>query len=231
MRNLLLTTSLASLILRAPEDGGAGGEPPPELTPPPPPEPDKPAPEGQAATSPSDRLGRIAAAVLALDDANDSHWTADGLPSMSAVEAIFGDTTPTRAEVAIVGRLRRKPAQDGGVMTSAPIPEPDTTSTPPASTSHGTAPADAPAAPVVTITPGRIVLVKPASGIDGEAGAVGIVVKVNGDDSVNVKAFSPNGGADVTYTGVRHAAEVDAMPEGADKNAAASCVWDWPPRA
>lgn len=209
MRNMLLTTALASLILRAPEDGGAGDG--------------KPAPEGPADTPPADdRAVRIAAAVMALDDGNDSHWLESGQPAMSAVEAIFGDTTPTRAEVAAVGRVRVNAGQVGGVTSGSPDPLPPGTTSTPTST-----PASA---PTVTVTPGRIVLVKPASGIDGEAGAVGIVVKVNGDGSVNVKAFSPNGGADVTFTGVRHAAEVEAMPEGADRNAAASCVWDWPPR-
>lgn len=51
----------------------------------------------------------IEEAVMRLDHDNDDHWTKDGLPSMSAIEAIIGDSTITRPDVeAATDGLRRK---------------------------------------------------------------------------------------------------------------------------
>lgn len=66
--------------------------------------------------------------------------------------------------------------------------------------------------------------------VDGEKTCVGLVTKLLDDGSVNVRAFAGNGGSDVNFTGVRNKTEVDAMPDGADKNAARAAVWDWPAR-
>lgn len=41
----------------------------------------------------------LAAALKRLDPANDEHWTADGKPKMTAVEALLGRADVTRAQV------------------------------------------------------------------------------------------------------------------------------------
>ena len=61
---------------------------------------------------------------------------------------------------------------------------------------------------------------------DGETAVAAIVVKVNDDGSANLKLLAPNGGEDGFVTGVRSKAEVDAMADGADKNAAMTCTWE-----
>lgn len=86
-------------------------------------------------------------------------------------------------------------------------------------------------APRQAVTPGRIVSLRFGKPFDGSDTAAGLVVKVEDDDSINVKAFAPNGGSDHTFTGVLYREVVDAMPDGADKNAARSCTWEWPARA
>lgn len=243
---------------------------------------------GGGFSAPTDRDRALADAVAKLDDANDDHWLADGRPRMEAVEAIFGDTTPTREEVDKIGRVRLTsgnsagaPSTDAG--TGSELPAPASTEADPnppappadpdvvAAAGDGAPDLPAPTEPVVPTppapinsnvaegstqfrapTPGRIVkLFVPISlvdsdeepkadrrqekvqrgGFDGDEEAVGIVVKVNGDGTLNVKGFAPNGGADHTFTGVRNKAEVDAMPDGADKNAAITATWDWPPRS
>lgn len=87
--------------------------------------------------------------------------------------------------------------------------------------------------PKQKVSIGRIVIVsldENGDGLDGHFEAAGIVTLVNEDGSINVKAFAPGGGADVCYTGVKAKPDVDAMEDGADKNAARSAVWDWPAR-
>lgn len=87
------------------------------------------------------------------------------------------------------------------------------------------------AAPKVSVC--RIVMLyldENGDGLDGHFEAAGIVTLVNEDGSINVKAFAPSGGADVSYTGVKARPDVDAMEDGADKNAARAAVWDWPAR-
>jgi hypothetical protein len=76
----------------------------------------------------------------------------------------------------------------------------------------------------------RMIILTLVDPLDGETEWGGIVTKVNDDGTVNVKGLAPNGGADTFFTGVHSKADVDAMPDGADKNAAKSCVWDWPAR-
>jgi hypothetical protein len=66
--------------------------------------------------------------------------------------------------------------------------------------------------------------------LDGNTFATGLVVKVNPDGSVNAWAFPADGGALQFYTGVRNKAEVAAMPDGDDKNAASACTWSFQTR-
>lgn len=176
------------------------------------------------------RAINIAAAVNSLDDANDAHWTKAGLPDMKAVEAAFGDSTPTRAEVNEVGRVRATSAPSTA-PADAPADDPDAQ----AGSGDGTIPApppgDAPKAETVpVITAGRVVFLALADPLDGESVVVGIAVKINDDGSINARAFAPNGGADRTYTGVRPTEYVASMTDGADKNAALSATWSFPPR-
>lgn len=42
---------------------------------------------------------KLRKAVLALDPADDSHWTKDGKPAMTAVEKLYGSSGLTRADV------------------------------------------------------------------------------------------------------------------------------------
>lgn len=42
---------------------------------------------------------KLARAIASLDPANDTHWTADGRPAMKAVEAAYGASDVTRADV------------------------------------------------------------------------------------------------------------------------------------
>lgn len=87
-------------------------------------------------------------------------------------------------------------------------------------------------APAQKVSPGRIVQLTFGGGaeLDGSPTAVGIVTAVLDNGAINVRAFNPSGGADPFYTGVLQTDDVDSMPEGADKNAALSVTWDWPPR-
>lgn len=80
------------------------------------------------------------------------------------------------------------------------------------------------------ITKGRLVFVALATPIEGETEIVGIVAKVNEDGSINVRGFSPGGGVDPFFSGVLPTEYVDGMVDGADKNAARSATWGWPPR-
>jgi hypothetical protein len=211
MKSLIAAMLLSTAILRMPADEGAGGV---------------------AASDPT-RIDKLREAVNKLDDADDAHWNADGTAKMEAVEAIFGDSTPTRAEVDAIGRLREAGFQKSAENDPNPAP-------PPAPTNIDNPRPPAPNPPA-TATPGRIVTLtfdpkrdaegKPTFSFDGEHVAAAVVTRVYDDGSINVKAFAPNGGADQAFTGVRHKADVDAMPDGADKNAAMSVTWDWPARA
>lgn len=89
----------------------------------------------------------------------------------------------------------------------------------------------APSSP--SITAGRLVVLTVAdkSLIGDDETCVAIVARVNDDGSINVRAFSPNGGEDLFFTGVLETSKVDAMEDGADKNAAKSVTWGWPTRA
>ncbi len=62
------------------------------------PGPDGDAGQGQQ-TPPPLTDSRLKAAVMALDPANDEHWTGQGLPAMSAVEAAYGSADITRNDV------------------------------------------------------------------------------------------------------------------------------------
>jgi hypothetical protein len=115
----------------------------------------------------------------------------------------------------------RQTPPDGSDLPAAATTEPDTAASP----APAPASADRPA-----ISKCRIVLVTLGAPFDGETEVVGIVVKVNDDGSINARLFAPNGGTDGFVTGARHADEVAAMPEGADRNAASAAVWAFPPR-
>ena len=55
---------------------------------------------------------RLQRAVLALDPAEATHWTADGKPAMKAIEALYGAGDFTRADVsAVAPGLTRKTAE------------------------------------------------------------------------------------------------------------------------
>jgi hypothetical protein len=79
------------------------------------------------------------------------------------------------------------------------------------------------------ITKGRIVYLTLAAPLDGETQIAAIVTQVEAT-SINARGFAPKGGSDPFFTGVMHRDDVAAMPDGADKNAAMSCTWDWPAR-
>lgn len=204
MKTIIAGLLASTAVLRMMSDEGAGGT--------------------AAAT---DRQMAIGDAVSKLDDADDSHWLDDGRPRMEAVEATFGDTTPTREEVDKVGRVR--------VLHASEANNPNAT-TAVDSTNAGAGADLSPVKeqPKQSVTPGRMVTLRfpDERPFDGATVAAGVVVNTEFDDgSINVKAFAPNGGADVTFTGVRYRPDVEAMDEGADKNAAMSCTWDWPARA
>lgn len=248
MKSLITAMLGSTAILRMMTDEGAGGS-----------------------TMGSVDMEKLAAAVAQLDPANDDHWLADGRARVEAVEAIYGDTSPTREQVDMIGRLRNPPPAPS-IVEPRPIVSADTYAegTPERAdydlgyasgieaTTHvdGTVfdPADSFAfkegysaqrrdgtdavftnqnvlAGAASITKGRVVFLTLAAPFDGETEVVGIVVKVAEDGSANVKAFAPNGGADMPFTGVRSTVEVDAMPDGADKNAARTATWSFPPRA
>jgi len=175
----------------------------------------------------TDRQRALADAVAQLDDANDDHWLGDGKPRMEAVEAIFGDTTPTREEVDKVGRVRKTPGTDSELPAPAST-QPDPNPPPPASNTNSS---QSP-----KITAGRIVIINcpkqedGSGGIDGDESCVAIVTKVRDDGTINAHGFAPNGGTAPPFTGVHFAGDVESMPAGADRNAAAAITWDWPPR-
>jgi hypothetical protein len=168
----------------------------------------------------AERQKKLAEAVSRLDDAVDTDWNADGSPNMAAVERLFGDTSPTRAEVDAIGRKR---------APSVPDTPPAPASVPPSTTAPGTMMSTAPP-PAPTLSPGRIVFLSLADALDGDYTVVGIVVRINADGSANIRALAPNAGADRTYTGVLPTEYVANMADGADKNAALAATWDWPPR-
>lgn len=72
------------------------------------------APGGDAEPGPAaegdGHEGPVAAALKRLDPENDEHWTADGKPKMSALEALMGRADITRAQVdaAVPGFNREK---------------------------------------------------------------------------------------------------------------------------
>lgn len=79
-------------------------------------------------------------------------------------------------------------------------------------------------------TPGRIVtLTVPGPGVEGVAEVAAVIAKVNDDGSINARAFSPNGGADPFFTGLKSKADHDALAEDDPGRHLAS--WDWPARA
>lgn len=135
-----------------------------------------------------------------------------------------GAATPPDPSVPPVDPVAAVPP--AGNQSSPPPAAIDPTTAPPNS------PPPAPAQPPQSITAGRIVALAFSSDamFDSSTSGVGIVVKVADDGSANVKAFSPDGGADGFFTGVRNADDVAAMPDGADKNAALACTWAFPPR-
>ncbi len=53
---------------------------------------------------------KLQKAVLGLDPADDTHWTKDGKPAMTAVEKLYGSAGITRADVEAVapGHTRDK---------------------------------------------------------------------------------------------------------------------------
>lgn len=59
---------------------------------------------------PAELNTKLQKAVLALDPADDSHWTKDGKPAMTAVEKLYGSAGITRADVEAVapGHTRDK---------------------------------------------------------------------------------------------------------------------------
>lgn len=206
MKALISAAMLSTAVLRMMSDEGAGG------------------------TSADPRGDKLRAAVAALDDGNDNHWNIDGKPNMLAVEAFFGDATPTREEVDAIGRVRNAAKSSAEpAASSLPLP-PGVDLNPPAV--NELPPVEQPPKPPATVTPCRLVMLTfdAARPFDGEVHVPGLVLKVFEDGTINVKAFAPNGGADVTVTGVHHVDDALAMPEGADRNAAMSCTWDWPPR-
>lgn len=208
MKSLITAMLGSTAILRMMTDEGAGGS-----------------------TMGSVDMEKLAAAVAQLDPANDDHWLADGRARVEAVEAIYGDTSPTREQVDMIGRLRNPPPAppadndhvvEGAEQFTDPAPQ---TGADAVFTNQNVL------AGAASITKGRVVFLTLAAPFDGETEVVGIVVKVAEDGSANVKAFAPNGGADMPFTGVRSTVEVDAMPDGADKNAARTATWSFPPRA
>lgn len=97
----------------AQDDAGGAGQPAPE--------PGNPAEGGGHAeaqpgeaepgrSDQGDGQSPIAAALSKLDPADDEHWTADGKPKMTALEAIMGRSDITRAQVdaAVPGFNREK---------------------------------------------------------------------------------------------------------------------------
>lgn len=120
------------------------------------------------------------------------------------------------------------------VPPSDPMPAAEPDPMPPVEeplTDSPTYTAYAPSSP--SITAGRLVVLTVAdkSLIGDDETCVAIVARVNDDGSINVRAFSPNGGEDLFFTGVLETSKVDAMEDGADKNAAKSVTWGWPTRA
>lgn len=226
MRTLIVGLLASTAILRMMPDADTGG----------------PVGSDPTASPPDpaiDRIARLKGAVDALDDANDGHWLDDGKPRMEAVEAIFGDTSPTREEVDAIGRVRNVTFQKSADPNVAPPADPDVVAAagdgapelpPAASTEPDPAPPAPPPQVMATISKGRTVFVTLATPIEGETEIVGIVAKVNEDGSINVRGFSPGGGVDPFFSGVLPTEYVDGMVDGADKNAARSATWGWPPR-
>jgi hypothetical protein len=71
-------------------DGGRNDNPPADSATQPP---------GQVDAEPALTNDKLVAAILSLDPANDDHWTGQGLPTMSAIEAAYGSTDITRKDV------------------------------------------------------------------------------------------------------------------------------------
>lgn len=235
MRTLALAAALlgSTAILRMMPDaaGGDGGAP---------------------AAAPDPAFLSTVDALNKLDPDNDAHWTADGLPDVDVMEALTGNIWLSRGDINgfPIDRATAKASKDAAVPLVPPVPDPapaDAPAVPPdptppvaASPPPDAVPADpAPVDPPAPETPPatspsqkigrrRIVDLYFSEG-HPYAESIGLVVKVADDGALNVYAFAPDGGAPGFFTGVRNRADVAAMPDGPDKNAAQSTTWDWPP--
>jgi hypothetical protein len=183
---------------------------------------------GDTATSPP----TLEQALATLDPDDDAAWTADGLPRMDVLEALIGDKSITREQVDAIGFTREKARQyraeaaanapgaagvtdetesTEGVPPAVPKPETETLKAGDVAEIYTPAPeigdiVDAYAPPKDPATGAH------DGGFDGEMMAAAIVVKVNDDGTVNLRVFAPNGGADISVTGVHHHSEYDTPP-------------------
>jgi hypothetical protein len=88
----------------------------------------------------------LSEAIARLDNTNDEHWTADGLPRIDAIHTLTGDETITRKQVtdAVPGYTRMIASQ------RASVPQPDAT---PSATDPSTPASNAPPAPTGAAAP------------------------------------------------------------------------------
>lgn len=173
MSRLITAGLLAStaILLLMPDAGGAGG----------------PGGEPSAGdVQPPDRGEMVKRAVMSLDDANDDHWTQAGLPAMAAVEKAAGDTTITRAEVDVIGRVRVVPGDTPSVEPADP-PAPDVPGTPPE-----VPPPDAPPPPRV-VAKGDEVLLHGRAIVDGQTIMPAVVTGVSDGERITARVVRANG--------------------------------------
>ncbi len=146
----------------------------------------------------------IEAAVASLDDDNPDHWTQAGLPKVEVIQQLTGQTEGVNREtIDAFGRSRKVDGADDQQQASA---------------GEQNEPGDLLGSTVKVCWPGE-------QTFDGEQEAVGLVVKVAEDGTLNVKALAPNGGADQTITGLVSAEDHDQI--GDDDPAKNLPWWDY----
>ncbi len=145
---------------------------------------------------------KLKEAVASLDDANDEHWTGAGLARVDVIEGLTGEQH-TREEVDAIGRTRQHEQHGGSGSQLGDVDEPP------------------------TIGDDVMICWPEGQKFDGEQKALGKVLKIGDDGTLNVKVFGPNGGADAFFTGVRSKEAYDAAEENSPDRRLPWFEQDW----